>query len=56
MDDACGSTVGVPGAIAPGIGSPSILARSNVVSVRLPPAEVPKMPMLPARVVPSNAR
>ena len=34
------------GAIAPGIGSPSIFARSSVVRVKLPPADEPKMPML----------
>ena len=37
--------MGEPGAIAPGIGRFSIFARSNVVSVKLPPAEAPKMPI-----------
>jgi hypothetical protein len=39
------SAVGVPGATAPGIGRCSFFARSKVVRVRLPPAEVPKTPM-----------
>jgi hypothetical protein len=40
------STHGLPGAIAAGSGTPSALARSIIVSVRPPPAEVPKMAIL----------
>ena len=39
------SDIGVPGAIAAGSGSRSCFARSTMASVRLPPAEEPKIAM-----------
>ena len=39
------SDIGVPGAIAAGSGRPSRFARSTMASVRLPPADEPKIAM-----------
>ena len=39
------SDIGVPGAMAPGSGSPSCFARNTIDNVKAPPAEVPKIAM-----------
>ena len=39
------SDIGVPGAIAPGSGSPSCFAFRTISSVNAPPAEEPKIAM-----------
>jgi hypothetical protein len=47
--------IGVPGAIAPGSGSFSCFARSTMDSVIAPPAEEPKIAMLPGCAIFSAA-
>ena len=47
--------MGVPGAIAPGNGRPSILALRIISSVSAPPAELPKIAMFFGLVVIDNA-
>jgi len=49
------SAIGVPGAIAPGSGSFSCFARSTMDSVIAPPAEEPKIAMLPGCAIFSAA-
>jgi hypothetical protein len=44
------SDIGVPDAIAPGIGTPSCFALSTISRARAPPAEVPTMAMRRASV------
>src|SRR4051812_37809441 len=39
------SDIGVPGAMAAGSGRPSCFARSTIASVRVPPADEPKIAM-----------
>ena len=44
------SDIGVPEAIAPGIGTPSCFALSAISSTSAPPAEVPKIATRPGSV------